>query len=78
MAEHKFRVGQVVDFHPSPKIAFPAAAREYKILRLVPHERGERLYRIKTITERFERIAKESELVLGLTASSQCTEADCL
>lgn len=78
MKEHKFRVGQVVDFHPSPKIAFPAAAQEYKILRLVPHERGERLYRIKTITERFERIAKESELVLGISVSSQCADADCV
>ena len=65
MAVHKFRVGQVVDFNPSPRIGVPATSREYKILRLLPIESGERLYRIKTITEAFERIAKESELVLG-------------
>jgi hypothetical protein len=29
---------------------------------LMPLERGERQYRIKTIAEQFERIAKESEL----------------
>ena len=65
MANHKFRVGQVVDFNPSPRIGMPAASREYKILRLLPDDRGERLYRIKTISEAFERIARESELVLG-------------
>lgn len=65
MANPKFRVGQVVEFNPSPRVGVPAAAREYKILRLLPHERGERLYRIKTITESFERIANESDLVLG-------------
>ena len=63
MANHKFRVGQAVEFNPSPRIGVPASVREYKILRLLPHESGERLYRIKTITEPFERIAKESELV---------------
>lgn len=67
MANHKFRVGQVVDFFPS-KAGVPASYREYKILQLIPHERGERLYRIKTITEAFERVAKESELVPGPVA----------
>ena len=64
MAGHKFRVGQAVDFKPS-RVGVPASLREYKILRLLPHDGGERLYRIKTITEPLERIAKESELVLG-------------
>jgi len=40
----------------------PASARAYKILQLVPHDVGERQYRIKTIAEAFERVAKESEL----------------
>jgi len=65
MASHKFRVGQVVDFNPSPRVGVPPSIREYKILRLLPHEGGERLYRIKTITELYERVAKESELELG-------------
>jgi hypothetical protein len=44
----------------------PASVRAYKILRLLPQEGGEPLYRIKTIAEAFERIAKESELVRSL------------
>jgi hypothetical protein len=33
------------------------------VLSLLPTEGGERLYRIKTIAEAFERIARESELL---------------
>jgi hypothetical protein len=58
-------VGQVVRFNPSPQIGVVARAREYKVLRLLPHEGSDCTYRIKTIVEAFERIAKESELVLG-------------
>ncbi|MBX9684966.1 MAG: hypothetical protein K2X41_14380 [Hyphomicrobium sp.] len=62
MANAKFKVGQMVDFNPA-RATVPASIREYKILRLMPHEGGgERQYRIKTIAELFERIAKESEL----------------
>ncbi len=65
MAGHKFRVGQLVDFVPS-KAGVPASVREYKILRVMPHEgAGERMYRIKTVTEMFERVARESELNAG-------------
>jgi hypothetical protein len=59
---HKFKVGQMVDFVPS-KSGVPASARSYKVLSLLPTEGGERLYRIKTIAEAFERIARESELL---------------
>jgi hypothetical protein len=62
MANHIYKVGQMVDFVPS-RTGVPASVRAYKILRLLPHEGGERLYRIKTIAEAFERVAKESELV---------------
>lgn len=61
MANHQFKVGQMVDFVPS-RAGVPASARAYKILQLVPHDVGERQYRIKTIAEAFERVAKESEL----------------
>ncbi len=63
MANHKFKVGQMVDFNPSLRAGVQASAREYKILRLLPQEGGEHLYRIKTIAEAFERVARESELV---------------
>lgn len=65
MSTHKYKIGQVVDFNPSPRIGVPASSRKYQILRLLPIEGGEKLYRIKAITEAFERVAKESELVLG-------------
>ena len=57
----------MVDFYP-PQRGVPASARSYKILRLMPSDGGERLYRIKTIAEAFERIARESELVRGRPA----------
>ena len=65
MANHKFKVDQVVDFIPS-HLGFPAVNRAYKNVRLLPREGGEHLYRIKTIAEAFERIAKESELVYSV------------
>jgi len=58
----KFKVGQLVDFLPSSR-AVPASVRSYKVLRVLPREAGEQLYRIKTIAEAFERIARESELL---------------
>ena len=58
---HKFRIGQMVDFVPSKTGVMPSA-RSYKVLHVLPLEGGERLYRIKTIAEAFERIARESEL----------------
>jgi hypothetical protein len=62
VSNQKFRIGQMVDFVPS-KTGVPASARSYKIMRVLPLEGGEQLYRIKTITEAFERIARESELL---------------
>jgi len=62
MTNHEFKIGQMVDLTPS-RAGPPVSVRAYKILRLLPQEGGEPLYRIKTIAEAFERIAKESELV---------------
>lgn len=58
----KFRVGQMVDFSPA-KADNPASVRVYKILRLLPQANAECRYQIKTISEAFAQIAKESELV---------------
>lgn len=57
----KFKVGQTVDFSPSLR-DLAASARLYKVTRVLPTEGRERLYRIKTIAEAFERVARESEL----------------
>jgi hypothetical protein len=62
MSSHKYKVGQMVDLIPS-NIGVTSSRRGYKILRLLPREGGQHLYRIKTIAEAFERIAKENELV---------------
>lgn len=58
---HKYKVGQAVDLRPG-RWSFPASSREYKIVRVLPIEAGERMYRVKSAAEAFERIAKESEL----------------
>jgi hypothetical protein len=57
----KFKVGQTVDFSPSLR-GLASSARLYKVTRVLPTEGRERLYRIKTIAEVFERVARESEL----------------
>jgi hypothetical protein len=59
--KHKFKVGQRVDFMPN-KIELVGSAREYEIMRLLPSEDGQLQYRIKTSSETFERVAKESQL----------------
>jgi hypothetical protein len=59
----KYKIGQMVNFRPT-RAAIPTSSNEYKILRLLPREGREREqeYRIKSGTELFERVAKESEL----------------
>jgi hypothetical protein len=60
--DNKFRVGQMVDFVASqPESAPPAGP--YKILRLLPGKDSNHRYLVKTISEAFERIATECELV---------------
>lgn len=59
--EHKFMIGQEVNFSPA-KLSMPSASRRYKIVRRLPREGGELLYRIKSATELFERVARESEI----------------
>lgn len=58
----KFKAGPTVDFFPSLR-GLAAAARLYKITRVMPTEGREHLYRIMTIDEAFERVDRESELV---------------
>jgi hypothetical protein len=62
LAIPKFKVGQTVDFSPSLR-GLGASARLYTITRVLPTEGRERLYRIKTTAEAFERVARESELL---------------
>jgi hypothetical protein len=58
---HKFSIGQLVYFEGA--MQYDAARGQYKIVRLVPIERDNRLiYRIKNAAEAFERTAEEHQL----------------
>jgi len=57
----RHKAGQSVRFTPG-KLTPPAAGQAYKIVRALPAEDGEYRYRIKSVYEPYERIAKESEL----------------
>lgn len=61
MADHKFKIGQTVDYSPG-RLGMPAMSRLYKIVKLLPTEDGQLLYRIKGSSEPFERIAREKDL----------------
>ncbi len=58
---HKFAVGQTVGYSPS-RWSMRGGEGSCKIVRLMPADAGENLYRIKCPSEPFERMAKESEL----------------
>jgi hypothetical protein len=58
---HKFKVGQLVDYNPG-RVGMPASSWQYKIVRLLPAEGSDLLYRIKSLGETFERVAREREL----------------
>ena len=62
--KHKFPVGTRVLFTAS-NVARPAASGSYEVIRLLPTEGDDCQYRIKSSTEAFERVAKESQLALS-------------
>lgn len=59
--KHKYSVGTRVYFTAS-NVARPAASGTYEIIRLLPTDGDDCQYRIKSSTEAFERVAKESQL----------------
>jgi hypothetical protein len=61
ITSHKFNVGEIVDFKPG-RMGFPAASRQCTIVRHLPVEGGNRLYRVKCVTEVFERVVREEQL----------------
>ena len=58
---HKYRLGQTVYFTSKP-LGHMAANGTYQIVKLLPPEGDEHQYRIKSTSEAFERVAKESQL----------------
>ena len=61
IALHKFKVGQSVEFTASA--LHPKPLGQFKIVRIMPSERGMLQYRIKSILDGHERMVLESELV---------------
>jgi hypothetical protein len=63
---HKFNIGQIVELEAM--VLRSSAPGPYEILRLVPasdRDPGDPCYRIKSIAEKHERVAPESELTLS-------------
>ena len=58
---HKYKVGETVYFTAS-NVSRPAASGTYEVIRLLPTDGDDCQYRIKSTTEAFERVAKESQL----------------
>ena len=68
---HKFTIGQTVEL--APRMLRPAASGEYQIRALVPapdSDPDNPCYRIKSIDEKHERVARESELLLSSRAET--------
>lgn len=64
---HKFNIGQIVELEPSVHRA--AALGPYEIRHLVPasdRNPGDPCYRIKSIAEKHERVASESEITVSV------------
>jgi hypothetical protein len=61
MMQHKFRVGQTVDFFPGRGIDHRSKGR-YTIVRLLPMESNTPQYRIKNNADGQERMVHEGEL----------------
>jgi hypothetical protein len=66
VAAHRFNIGQIVELEP--RMIRAAASGPYEIRRLIPapdNDPGDPCYRIKSIAEKYERVAPESELTLS-------------
>jgi hypothetical protein len=61
MAEHRYRVGQAVQFVPGRGVQ-QSAKGGYTIVRLLPLEGNSPQYRIKNKTDGHERMVLEAEL----------------
>jgi len=63
MTEHKFKIGQIVYYHPDksgPHVYAPSGL--FQVTRRLPAKDAEFQYWIKSTFEDHDRVAKESEL----------------
>ena len=61
MTLHKFKVGESVEFVASALRPKPLGV--FKIVRIMPSERGTQQYRVKSVTDGHERMVLESDVV---------------
>jgi hypothetical protein len=62
-SDHKYRVGQAVEFFPNRRVDHKARGR-YTIVRLLPMDGNTPQYRVKNATNGHERMVWENELGL--------------
>jgi hypothetical protein len=60
MSEHKFKVGQAVEYHSSRWLYAPHGT--YIVTAELPERDGEFAYHVRSAKEEHERMARESEL----------------
>ena len=61
MADHKFHIGQGVEFFPNRGVDHKAKGR-YTVVRLLPMDGNTPQYRVKHKTDGHERMVRENEL----------------
>jgi hypothetical protein len=64
MPEHKFRIGQAVEYFGSRRFDRLAGGR-YTVVRLLPIDGDTPQYRIKSLLDGRERMVHESEIAAG-------------
>jgi hypothetical protein len=64
MTNHKFTVGQMVEFLPGPRDGNVPRGK-YKVQRLLPSETKDLQYRVKHAVDGHERVVAESQLAAG-------------
>ena len=62
MAEHKFKIGDLVTYS-KPYVTHSEGP--YEVIRLAPSDTAEPAYRIKSSSERHERVVEEHEITLA-------------
>jgi hypothetical protein len=61
MASHKYKIGETITF-TGPQRGRAAAPGEYQIVDHRPQQDGEPVYLIKSVLEKHQRTARESDL----------------
>lgn len=61
--QHSYKVGQMLDLRSGPRSHRPSGPCE--IIACLPHEQGPLLYRVRSASERNERVVEEGDLTPG-------------